>query len=56
MERWSRDLHEFHVCMSFNQPLEAWDVGQATVIGMTYMFTNAAAINQPLEIWDMALR
>ena len=41
----------FSFASAFNQPLNAWDVGQVT--SMDSMFYSASAFNQPLSAWDV---
>ena len=52
----ARLQYMFRESNSFNQPLEAWDVGQVTT--MQHMFQSESwvedAFNQPLGAWNMA--
>merc|ERR1712167_158870 len=41
----------FYGATDFNQPIEAWDVGQVT--DMEDMFSWAADFNQPLDSWNV---
>ena len=38
--------------LSFNQPLNNWDVSNVT--NMWYMFLNATSFNQPLNKWNVS--
>ncbi|MBR2149102.1 MAG: BspA family leucine-rich repeat surface protein [Campylobacter sp.] len=38
--------------MSFNQPLDNWDVSNVT--NMNNMFSGATSFNQPLNDWDVS--
>ena len=42
----------FQLASSFDQPVEAWNMGQVTTTWI--MFNNAAAFNQPVGAWNMA--
>ena len=43
-----------HSWLSFNKPLNAWDVGEVTNINMTWMFYGASSFNQDLNAWDVS--
>ena len=42
----------FSYTISFNQPLDNWDVSNVT--NMFLMFDNASSFNQPLNSWDVS--
>ena len=42
----------FHCALSFNQPLNSWDV--SNVENMALMFDGAERFNQPLDRWDVS--
>jgi hypothetical protein len=44
--------HAFSQCVSMNQPIGHWDVGN--VQNMESMFTGASTFNQPLNDWDVS--
>ena len=42
----------FYGAISFNQPLNNWDVSKVKYMGA--MFFNAHSLNQPLNNWDVS--